>query len=35
VAHQAGLSHDQKLAMLQNFVTGAQPIINAPAPKTN
>jgi mono/diheme cytochrome c family protein len=35
VAHQAGLSHAQKVAMLQNFVTGAQPIINAPAPKTN
>jgi hypothetical protein len=35
VAHQSGLSHAQKIAMLQNFVTGAQPIINAPAVKAN
>jgi len=35
VAHQTGLSHTQKVAMLQNFVTGAQPIINATTPSTN
>jgi mono/diheme cytochrome c family protein len=37
VANQAGLTHDEKEAALQSFVTGAQGIINAPAPvaKTN
>jgi mono/diheme cytochrome c family protein len=37
VAHETGLSHSQKVAMLQDFLVGAQPIVNAPAPvaKTN
>jgi hypothetical protein len=32
VASQSGLTHGQKVAMLQTFLSGAQPIINAPAP---
>ena len=30
VAHQSGLTHAQKIAMLQNFVAGAQPLITGP-----
>jgi mono/diheme cytochrome c family protein len=32
VANQSGLSHDEKTAALQNFITGAQPLIDAPPP---
>ncbi len=32
VANQPGLSHDEKTAALQDFVRGAQPLIEAPAP---
>ncbi|MDE8343648.1 MAG: cytochrome c [Acidocella sp.] len=32
VANQSGLSHDQKQAALNEFIAGAQSIINAPAP---
>jgi mono/diheme cytochrome c family protein len=30
IANQPGLSHDEKIAALQDFVMGAQPLINAP-----
>ena len=29
VAHESGLSRTQKIAMLQNFIAGAQPLISA------
>jgi mono/diheme cytochrome c family protein len=32
VANQSGMSHAEKEAALENFITGAQAIINAPAP---
>ncbi|MDE8349437.1 MAG: cytochrome c [Acidocella sp.] len=32
VANTSGLSHDQKQAALENFIAGAQGLINAPAP---
>jgi mono/diheme cytochrome c family protein len=32
VANQPGLTHDGKQAALQDFITGAQPLIDAPAP---
>jgi mono/diheme cytochrome c family protein len=32
IANQPGLSHDEKTAALQDFLMGAQPLINAPAP---
>ena len=37
VANQSGLSRSEKLAALQDFVAGAQPLVEAPAPtaKTN
>ncbi len=35
IANQPGLSKAQKQAALQDFISGAQPIINAPAPKPN
>jgi mono/diheme cytochrome c family protein len=35
IANQSGLSKAQKQVALQDFIAGAQPIINAPAPKTN
>lgn len=35
VANQPGLSNAEKQTALRNFITGAQPIINAPAPKAN
>jgi len=35
IASQTGLSKAQMQTALQDFIAGAQPIINAPAPKTN
>jgi mono/diheme cytochrome c family protein len=35
VAAQTGLSHGQKVAMLQDFLIGAQPIVNGPVAKAN
>jgi hypothetical protein len=35
VANQAGLSKAQMQTALQDFIAGAQPIIDAPAPQTN
>ncbi len=35
IANQSGLSKSQMQSALQDFIAGAQPIINAPAPKTN
>jgi mono/diheme cytochrome c family protein len=35
IANQPGLSNAQMQTALQDFIAGAQPIINAPAPKTN
>jgi mono/diheme cytochrome c family protein len=35
VANAPGLSHDEKQAALQDFVDGAQPLIDAPPAKTN
>jgi len=36
VADQAGLSHDEKMTALQDFVMGAEPLINpTPSPKAN
>jgi mono/diheme cytochrome c family protein len=35
IANQVGLSKAQMQTALQDFIAGAQPIINAPAPKTN
>jgi hypothetical protein len=35
IAGQPGLTKAEKQAALQDFIAGAQPIIDAPAPKTN
>jgi mono/diheme cytochrome c family protein len=35
IANRSGLSKAQMQTALQDFIAGAQPIINAPAPKTN